>query len=1809
MTLVDSEAAFAARCKEICGDDSLHTLLQASGVQTHSALAFSCGTPKAQPTEAEFKAFAESVVGSPASIGRVSQLKRLHFESSTLVIAQLRALVEGDSTDAGKRLPAAEKSARLADAKRRLKGLVIEDEMEPSHALIDAVSHMGESNAVVWIPPSKCTKRDAELKLGLRDKQKYLTVQEQSVTLAPAPDKIVAEHGTPLEVQWCLQRRGLAFFMCGFMEWETHEKWVASLLRCLSSDVPPGYAPISMQQILRADSEIFLLLAREVKRVKPDSSGVMEMDVLMNRHRDLRNLPGSLNGVDLLVSAGPVTFDATVEHETLDWTNGGTDAPTTTAASDTVSGVIIDVFAGDAAFCKAAHKAGFRALAFDLKPQRAQFPIQPLDITQADELAVLLEVISEHAGATSLVQFTVPCLSTFFTSKTGSWSFAELLVDAVFQLCSHCRAVGVPFAILHPATSRFWHMPSCQRFFQAADGEWTTFDQCMHGGAQDRRAFWWASTALLRPLQATCSKVDDVLSSPWTWSTKHCTHDAHTPTKDFSDVCGLLPPTEHSPVLEVVWIGIPREPDDFLRRAVAAGHPKSLLDVEADPHMTLLIDNLLNSSVKHPDKGLHEVQRWTELRSDLSESQDLCKKEWPIHVAQVLDAKPTLLMDELLTQHDFPDRHLVKHMTQGFRLTGWVCRSGLFPFDPKPPASTLKSQLSMAKSRNTATLTKLSKQAPDEVSRRAWAETLEEVDKGWIEEDENPDLSTVLVAKRFGLLQGPKVRVIDDCRACAFNLLAGIPEKYRLQSVEYIAAFLLRAMLDPRSKGVSISGKTLDLTAAYKQYATHPFDRDLLRIGVKDTSSGVGAGSGVIDHIARDPSYGDRLAASLWQHLEAADFFVSALDILPRAGGLSLDLMWDDDHWCFVHHSSGAPKEAGLLTCISKRLATPEGIRHSSIIAGRLQHLRITPKAGHQPIDLLHAYQFAWHHRKQDSKNDWWQDAMRRRAQFLQKLCSSVRSLPRRNLLCITGDLNTQLASCKGVVGLGIPSTPPPQQDGQDLLHTLCTYGLVATNTFGQAPGATFVNPATNAQTLIDYIILRGAHADGTSLASGPVQDWSVWEAVRNDPARQQAFRDKLRAWIHSQPAGARGTLAPAGTAATVSAEATAVRALWQLRNERDALTHRPPVYCLRAAFAAWRLDHQIRALERKIVAERRARKKAFLLEQTALAERAAQQGQMSALYRVVNRLAPRKVRARLQIRDPEGNLQDPQAECDTLLQYFRDLFASSKACPTQVFDCSVQLFDSSMCTAALESLSALKAAHPSASPGVLWKLDAQEVGPVLSDCLNAAFSNVPHMLPLPIRSMIAAGMRDAMIPEPIVQQVLAIHSQLLVELEHCGPHASEILTIYADDLIAQWMIRTSSDLTDCLAQLHKLVLILRSHGMEVSDTKSVILYQLHGTQAERTMGKLRFKDKGVFKLRVAPDCAFPVVRKHPYLGIILSYGALEHHSITHRYHRAGQLFSRLRQVLSARHNLSRHQAAFVAVDGMAMIRGIVARHLRIVSGQLSKDTHVTTDAFLNELGLDPVALLSQEAAANLTRFQALDRSLQLDRVAQWHVILQAAFAQPPAAAPQAPNIAPTSQPTPSAHRTHFLHRGTFTNGPDVSEAHASTGTQNAAPTPAPAPDSGATRAAASLHEVTLVASPYACPDCPCTFANSGLLQRHRVRAHGAQAHRDVKKALASINQVEHSLNGVPTCKYCLREFNGWRNFNLHIQFDSCVPKRLNTAQPLLLGSSDREEAPSSAPTTAVQASETLSECAPVAPPETAPPSPPPPSTFCCQAD
>ena len=75
------------------------------------------------------------------------------------------------------------------------------------------------------------------------------------------------------------------------MSWETHSEWVNKLFRALMSDAIPNFSPISLDQLLRADQELFLLLAAEytgsLKPGAPDTDPPLDQEVkrLMNDPR------------------------------------------------------------------------------------------------------------------------------------------------------------------------------------------------------------------------------------------------------------------------------------------------------------------------------------------------------------------------------------------------------------------------------------------------------------------------------------------------------------------------------------------------------------------------------------------------------------------------------------------------------------------------------------------------------------------------------------------------------------------------------------------------------------------------------------------------------------------------------------------------------------------------------------------------------------------------------------------------------------------------------------------------------------------------------------------------------------------------------------------------------------------------------------------------------------------------------------------------------------------------------------------------------------------------------------------------------------------------------------------------------------------------------------------------------------------------------------------------------------------------------------------------------------------------------------
>ncbi len=74
-----------------------------------------------------------------------------------------------------------------------------------------------------------------------------------------------AELKDHLMLKYVLQRRGLAMDMARVMKFESHEKIVSFFFEELAREALPGYSSISLEQVRRADKEIFNRLAEKTR--------------------------------------------------------------------------------------------------------------------------------------------------------------------------------------------------------------------------------------------------------------------------------------------------------------------------------------------------------------------------------------------------------------------------------------------------------------------------------------------------------------------------------------------------------------------------------------------------------------------------------------------------------------------------------------------------------------------------------------------------------------------------------------------------------------------------------------------------------------------------------------------------------------------------------------------------------------------------------------------------------------------------------------------------------------------------------------------------------------------------------------------------------------------------------------------------------------------------------------------------------------------------------------------------------------------------------------------------------------------------------------------------------------------------------------------------------------------------------------------------------------------------------------------------------------------------------------------------------
>ncbi|CAJ1410947.1 unnamed protein product [Effrenium voratum] len=256
MSLVDSAPVFKARCLSIGLAETVIDSLHDKGWDTHPLL------------------------GS-ADHADGAKLRRLHFESYTLAAAEMKRKVESAEGQPPAKLPPAEVAERIAVLQAKLDPLLIENTMEPSHALINYVSQAVEDGRWRYIEWDRCTTRaqevngiseDTGLKVWRPDKHSGVIKEFHH------EPKLTAPLTTDLEISNALKRRGVAYEVAQAMSFKSHEKLVNLLFNEYLKPAPDGFEKISISQLVAADREVHVRLAEATKAGLANSPGVMPLD-------------------------------------------------------------------------------------------------------------------------------------------------------------------------------------------------------------------------------------------------------------------------------------------------------------------------------------------------------------------------------------------------------------------------------------------------------------------------------------------------------------------------------------------------------------------------------------------------------------------------------------------------------------------------------------------------------------------------------------------------------------------------------------------------------------------------------------------------------------------------------------------------------------------------------------------------------------------------------------------------------------------------------------------------------------------------------------------------------------------------------------------------------------------------------------------------------------------------------------------------------------------------------------------------------------------------------------------------------------------------------------------------------------------------------------------------------------------------------------------------------------------------------------------------------------------------------------------
>ena len=489
---------------------------------------------------------------------------------------------------------------------------------------------------------------------------------------------------------------------------------------------------------------------------------------------------------------------------------------------------------------------------------------------------------------------------------------------------------------------------------------------------------------------------------------------------------------------------------------------------------------------------------------------------------------------------------------------------------------------------------------------------------------------------------------------------------------------------------------------------------------------------------------------------------------------------WSLPRYHIFHSGATDHRFQGCMIVISKSITSFESVRWSAPLVGHLLHVRFPVKGRH--VDVINLYQYVLHTGPDRAA------VLHKRERVLHHLDKTLSSLPIRNVLLVGGDFNSRGTRDSMPFGPGTYLGPNPHPDRQLLanLANLNTWGRVskaATFENDQARSQIDFFFARTAQIdgrsrractdpLFHLLRWRGGARHYPLQVSIPavhyqspakVPDASTARAPKyqltQPPERIQAFCEHLASTLSAlrdpsdldralqQWQAAAEHLLPVQPRAhgdSIAARvAGVVKQMWNLK--QFALEVLRPFtivaqirhwrgtgerlwFSLGQLLSAWR--HQAAYLRQHRHLRRRGRqaKKELMEEQLQQAWEVDRQGDKSSIWKVVNRLAPRTARVKIQLRGSQGGLLTPVEEAERFRTYCEKIY---KLPPQQHSDTMVTPSPVPTPSPPVEVTPVYSLDHPSAvTPPdyALGKLPAHEPtpGPIQVPRLTEALSLLP---------------------------------------------------------------------------------------------------------------------------------------------------------------------------------------------------------------------------------------------------------------------------------------------------------------------------------------------------------------------------------------------------------------------------------------------------------------------------------------------------